>query len=67
MTSGWGSSSADRKDLMLMKNHYDVLMVGAGLFGSVIAYEAARRGKSALVLDRRGHIGGTATPRPWRG
>lgn len=41
-----------------MKKHYDILVVGAGLFGSVIAYEATRRGKSALVLERRDHVGG---------
>lgn len=38
--------------------HYDVLLVGAGLFNAVIAYEARRRGRSVLVLERRDHIGG---------
>lgn len=37
---------------------YDYLIVGAGLFGSVCAYELSRRGKSVLVADRRNHIGG---------
>lgn len=37
---------------------YDYLIVGAGLFGSVFAYEASKRGKKCLVLDRRDHIGG---------
>lgn len=37
---------------------YDYLIVGAGLFGSVFAREAVRRGKKCLVIDRRGHIGG---------
>lgn len=46
-----------------MKNHYDLLVVGAGLFGSVIAFEANQRGKSVLVLDRRGHIGGNCYTR----
>ena len=41
-----------------MMRRYDILVVGAGLFGSVIAYEATKRGKSVLVLDRRDHIGG---------
>jgi len=40
-----------------MKN-FDFLIVGAGLFGSVFAYEARKRGKSCLVIDRRNHIGG---------
>ena len=38
--------------------HYDYLIVGAGLFGSVFAYEASKRGKKCLVLDRRKHIAG---------
>lgn len=37
---------------------YDVLIVGSGLFGSIIAHEATERGKRVLVLERRGHIGG---------
>ena len=37
---------------------YDYLIVGAGLFGSVFAYEAKRRGKKVLVVDKRSHIGG---------
>lgn len=37
---------------------YDYLIVGAGLFGAVFAYEAGKRGKKCLVLDRRKHIGG---------
>ena len=38
--------------------HYDYLIVGAGLFGAVFAYEMTQRGKSCLVIDRRGHIAG---------
>lgn len=37
---------------------YDYLIVGAGLFGAVFAYEAAKRGKKCLVIDKRDHIGG---------
>ena len=37
---------------------YDYLIVGAGLFGSVFAHEAMRRGKRCLVIDKRGHAGG---------
>lgn len=37
---------------------YDYLIVGAGLFGAVFAYEAKKRGKSCLVIDKRTHIGG---------
>lgn len=38
--------------------HYDYLIVGAGLFGSVFTYEAIKKGKKCLVIDRRPHFGG---------
>lgn len=37
---------------------YDYLIVGSGLFGSVFAYEATKRGKKCLVIDKREHLGG---------
>ncbi len=37
---------------------YDYLIVGAGLFGAVFAYEARKRGKSCLVVEKRNHIAG---------
>ena len=37
---------------------YDYLIVGSGLFGSIFAYEANKRGKKCLVIDKRSHIGG---------
>ncbi len=37
---------------------YDYLIVGAGLFGAVFAYEAKKKGKKCLVIDKRAHIGG---------
>ncbi len=37
---------------------YDYLIVGAGLFGAIFAYEATKRGKKCLVIDKRGHIAG---------
>lgn len=41
-----------------MPKRYDYLIVGAGLFGSTFAFEAKKRGKKCLVIDRRNHIGG---------
>ena len=38
--------------------HCDLVVVGAGLFGSVVAHEARKAGLRVLVLDRRRHIGG---------
>ncbi|MGI5957879.1 MAG: UDP-galactopyranose mutase [Massiliimalia sp.] len=37
---------------------YDYLIVGAGLFGSVFAREAADRGYHCMVIEKRDHIGG---------
>ncbi len=37
---------------------YDYLIVGAGLFGAVFAYEAKQKGKKVLVIDKRAHIAG---------
>ncbi len=37
---------------------YDYLIVGAGLYGSIFAYEANKRGKKCLVIDKRPNIGG---------
>lgn len=37
---------------------YDYIIVGAGLFGAVIAYRAIKAGKRVKVIDRRSHIGG---------
>jgi UDP-galactopyranose mutase len=37
---------------------YDYLIVGSGLFGSVFAHEANKRGKRCLIIDKRQHAGG---------
>ena len=37
---------------------YDYLVVGAGLYGAVFAYEAKKKGKTCFVIDKRDHIAG---------
>ncbi len=37
---------------------YDYLVVGSGLYGSVFAHEAAAKGKSVLVVDKRPNVAG---------
>ena len=37
---------------------YDYLVVGSGLFGSVFACEANKKGKKVLVIDKRPNIAG---------
>ncbi|MBB3110554.1 UDP-galactopyranose mutase [Paenibacillus phyllosphaerae] len=41
-----------------MNKQYDYLVIGAGLFGATFAFEATKRGKKVLVIDRRKHTGG---------
>ena len=43
---------------------YDYLIIGAGLFGSIFAYEANKIGKKVLVIDQRNHIGGNCYTEP---
>ena len=41
-----------------MKEQYDILLVGAGLFNAVLAHHFIKQGKSVLVLEKRNHIAG---------
>lgn len=42
----------------------DVLVVGAGFSGSVVAERLASSGFDVLLIDKRPHIGGNAYDRP---
>ncbi len=42
---------------------YDVMIVGAGFAGSILAERFASTGKTVMVVDRRPHIGGNAYDR----
>ena len=48
-------------------SHYDYLVVGAGLYGATFAYEAERRGKRVLVIDKRKHVAGNVYTKPVAG
>lgn len=37
---------------------YDLIIVGSGLYGSIIAYRAKQMGLRCLVLEKRSHAGG---------
>ncbi|HGV2820746.1 TPA: FAD-dependent oxidoreductase, partial [Escherichia coli] len=37
---------------------YDYIIVGAGLYGAVLACELHKAGKKVMVIERREHIGG---------
>ena len=47
-----------------MKNNYDILLVGAGLFNAVLAYHFIKQGKSVLVIEKRNHIAGNCYDEP---
>jgi UDP-galactopyranose mutase len=50
-----------RPNMIRPSRHYDVVVVGAGFAGSVMAERlAADAGKKVLVIDRRPHIAGNA-------
>ena len=38
--------------------HYDYLIAGAGLFGTVFAHEMHKQGRKVLVVEKRDHIAG---------
>ena len=40
------------------KKDYDLLIVGAGIYGATTAYKAKQEGKRCLVIDTRPHLGG---------
>lgn len=42
----------------MLKKQYDYLIVGAGFFGSVCAYELKKKGFKVCVIDSRNHMGG---------
>ncbi len=47
-----------RQSSKTKKMKYDYLIVGAGLFGAVFAYEMNQKGKKVLVIDKRSHVAG---------
>jgi pseudooxynicotine oxidase len=46
---------------------YDVVVVGGGFAGVTAAREAARDGRSTLLLEARDRLGGRTWTGPWRG
>ena len=42
-----------------LRSYYDIIIVGAGLSGSVFAEQAStRKGLKSLIIEKRNHIGG---------
>ena len=42
----------------IMKQHYDYVIAGSGLFAGTFAYLAKQKGKSCLIVEKRSHLGG---------
>jgi len=57
--TGYGFA-AGKRNRVIMFDKFDYIIVGAGFFGATVAERMAARGKRALVLDKRAHIGGNA-------
>ena len=55
---GMKASALNRHERNKSDMKYDYLVVGCGLYGAVFAHEAASRGKSVLVVDKRANIAG---------
>lgn len=50
-----------------MEKHYDYLIVGSGLLGSVFAYEMNKCGENCIVIDKRSHLAGNIYTEEVRG
>jgi UDP-galactopyranose mutase len=50
-----------------MRKHYDYLIVGTGLYGSVFSHEMGKKGRTCLAIDKREHVGGNIYTREVRG
>ena len=42
----------------MINRKYDLLVVGSGLYGAVVAWKAKQKGMKCLVIDSRAHIAG---------
>jgi len=47
-----------KKQMKYNTKNYDYLIVGAGPYGTIFAYEAAQHGKRSLIIEKRNHFGG---------
>lgn len=44
--------------------HFDYLIVGAGISGLVTAEQLSQKGRSCLIIDQRSHLGGNCYDKP---
>ena len=48
----------ESRETKMKSSHYDVVVAGGGTAGWTAALAAARSGKSVLVIERKGYLGG---------
>jgi len=57
----WNEITRDQIRERLMKNDYDVLIIGAGITGAGVAREAAMRGLKVAIVDMQDFAAGTSS------
>ena len=50
-----------------MKQYYDIILVGAGLFNATLSYHFVKSCKSVLNVEKRNHIAGNCYDKPGYG
>jgi len=53
-------SAMERNPAAMAEKDYDVVVVGGGIFGAALAWEAASRGLSVALLERHDFCGATS-------
>jgi NADPH-dependent 2,4-dienoyl-CoA reductase/sulfur reductase-like enzyme len=53
-----------RSKSFIGKSHYDIVIIGAGISGALVAQALAKPGKSVLIVDKRSRFVAAASPAP---
>src|SRR6266542_5714883 len=56
----WGKSKMRRDTRQLAASPFDVLVIGAGIYGACVANEAVQRGLSVALIDKTDFGGATS-------
>jgi len=54
------SATERQQRLSKIKNHYDVAVIGGGIYGAATAWEAASRGLSVILIEAKDFCSGTS-------
>jgi phytoene dehydrogenase-like protein len=64
---GQGGLATFPADIFMQKQHYDAIVIGAGLGGLLSAAQLLQRGKRVIILERLPHSGGRFTAKTFQG